>query len=96
MLKLPVAEPLPLPGQLQVLAQLVEQDVGVAQHGRAGRGWQVAGGHQRIVHLHRQLGDVAAHDVTLFARPLHHVRQQPGQQFAGPGVHHHAVAGRQA
>jgi hypothetical protein len=31
--------------------------------------------------------------VALLARPFRGVRQQPGQQLAGTGVHNHAVAG---
>ncbi len=94
-LELPVAQPVPLPGQVQVLAQLVEQDVGIAQGCSPRQRRQVARRHQRVVDLHRQLGDVAADQVPLLAWPLLHMRQQPGQQVAGARVHHHAVARRQ-
>ena len=92
MLELPTAQPLPAPCQVQVLAQLVELDVGVEQRRRARAGGQVPRRDEGIVNTQAQAGDVASHDVAVFARKLRRVRHQPLQQFARPRVHHHGRA----
>lgn len=96
MLKLPAAQPLSAPGQLQVLAQLVEMKVGIAQRGGAGAGVEMARGDQRVVQPHRQIADEAAQGMAVLTRPARRLRHQPFHQTPSAGVHHHRIVGRQS
>lgn len=89
MLVLTVAHPLPMPGQLQVLSQLVQPDIGFAQALAALRRATVSRRDQRIVHSQRDGYHMLGDTMALLARPRRGVRQQPGQQFAQPDVHDH-------
>ena len=89
MLELTVVPPMPGPGQVPVLAQLVQRHIGIAQDQRAGRTAVVAGCNQLVVHLQRPLRHVQRDRVAVLAWKAGQRRHQPFQQLACPGVHHH-------
>ncbi|OGA99134.1 MAG: hypothetical protein A3E25_09885 [Burkholderiales bacterium RIFCSPHIGHO2_12_FULL_69_20] len=77
---------------MQVLAQLVEPDVGVEQRFGAPGRRQMPRGHQRVMRLQRQVHHMAAHGMAVLAREAGAVRHQPLQQLARARVNDHAVA----
>lgn len=88
MLVLPVAEPAPFPGQIQVLPQLIQRDVGVGDRvqARGAVAVAVARGDQVVVQLHGAVEQVFADAVAVFARELAHLRCEPRQQLPCAGV----------
>ncbi len=80
---------MPGPGQVPVLAQLIQRHIGIAQGQRAGRAAVVAGCNQLVVDVQRPLRHVQRDRVAVLARESGQRRHQPFQQLPRPGVHHH-------
>ena len=91
MLVLAVAPPLPSPGQLAVLAQLVERYVSLQQGLRALWRAVVARCDELVMDTQRQARHVLRHRVALFPWEARQRWHHPFQQLFGPGVNHHAL-----